>query len=185
METATTAKLFHMSHRTLWLGVLLLTALAWGGGSAPVWAAAPVIQSARVVQPEYLSLQVDNPLTVLVEATEAYDARAIFTLASTDHSVVVPVLTQVLHLRPGLNTLSVVVRPDMLVSFNPDEEVIFSIGVEGQSDVVVATTLFIQASPRASAWSLTFATSPVVLSTTRSTRSNSWSIIQVAAPKAR
>jgi|GEM_PF-5007688 len=151
---------------TLAIAIFAFSFAAWGAALAQKGDSLP---AAAIVQPEFLSLQVENPLVVFVESASPALAPVRIEVCSPDGQVSSAVLQTTWTLRAGQNAFSIVVTPENLAGFIPGEEVILAVHMNGSTAAVETTALYSASAPAASAWGLAFKSSPVSVSTSADT----------------
>ncbi len=143
--------------------ILALVSLAGLG----VWAKDPAaLLDLGLQQPEYLSVQVANPITVLVTSPVDCSEALTLTVRSEDGLISQRVWKEQVHLQAGINPVQALIAPARLSAFSIGEDVLLTAQI-GQASAETEVTLAANAkAPRASQWSIAFASKPALLYTT-------------------
>jgi PKD repeat protein len=143
--------------------ILALVSLAGLG----VWAKGPAaLLALGLQQPEYLSVQVASPVTVLVTSPADCSKELTLSVRSEDGLISKPVWKEQVHLHAGMNPVQASIAPAKLSAFSIGEDVLLTAQI-GRASAETEVTLAAKAkAPRASKWSIAFASKPALLYTT-------------------
>ncbi|MGC8723131.1 MAG: PKD domain-containing protein [Acidobacteriota bacterium] len=143
--------------------ILALASLAGIGA----WAKGPAAPlSLGLQQPEYLSVQVANPITLLVTSPADCSKGLTLSVSSEDGLISEPVWKEQVRLQPGVNPVTAWIAPAKLAAFSIGEDVLLTARIgraTAETEVTLAAT---GKAPEASKWSITFVSRPALLYTT-------------------
>ncbi|MGA9751936.1 MAG: PKD domain-containing protein [Acidobacteriota bacterium] len=143
--------------------ILALVSLAGLG----VWAKRPnALLALGLQQPEYLSVQVANPITVMVTSPADCSEELTLSVRSEDGLISQPVWREQVRLQAGVNAVRASIAPAKLSAFSIGEDVLLTAQIRQASAETEVTLAAKAKAPRASKWSIAFASKPALLYTT-------------------
>jgi len=146
-----------------WFAILAVVGLA----GVAVWAKDPTARwTLGLQQPQYLSVQVANPITVLVTSPTDCSKELTLSVRSEDGLISQPVWKEQVHLRAGTHPVRASIAPAQLSAFSIGEDVLLTARIGRVSAETEVTLAAADKAPETSKWSIAFASKPALLYTT-------------------